>query len=943
MSTVILAGCNSGSKSTKKKSSSSSQPDSSEVTPVNPAPPIDDHEGTPGEGDVADKHITGISMKYTKDFFMQNKTTLDFSVTFKGGGGDDEKGIDWTSTNPYVLGVEVNQSKTSQCVLTGLKEGTSRLIAQSTYNRSLTAQVTITVIDNSDYTYFWQMNKTGPNKNDNDQFNGLDDKPLSEGTVTFSGKEWAFHIDTPTIKVGGGQMLKFGSAKAPSGNVTLSTSNDKYIRRISVMCSSAAAFSGEYVNGHAKKQDVGSSCLTVTVGNTKYIDNVPTPKGSDDEADAMTGEEYNDKALTGDIKISFSPTYEDPITKINSGAIYLKSIIIEYYRGDLQKIEVDSELSEHSTKFFVGTAFNSLGIVVNAFFSESPSTKVDVSHLATFNTPNLDKDNRFTEEAENQDVSVSYSFKKNSSTIQTQETSYSIIVYKKVSSVTIGGSLKEGNDEYLLYEEMKYEGLVVQLNADGEEAPILTYPLENYKNDDFKREFDIDSVHDYATKTLQNGFKITVKHKLSGKSGSKTFEKNEITVKLVSKIEVIYKDGNTPYAPSLTAGEVMDYKEFNAKITYDNDSSKTLTFTELNQQKYNDPSDGFKSKNRFDYKKDTPLVVAKSMQTEGFNIVVSSSLDNVSGTLNIPANQVSVKAIQSIDVNGAGLTTTEYNEHDLMNYTGVTITLNYDDGTSETLSYADAKNAVRYEKVADKDTYKTQSKPLFNFNFPEEALLDMTSGFTISINLTESEAIVGSYSFGANAITVSKYVAKTYTRVESNADFDAAGDYIIVHKDPDDSSKMKVWDGSLAYDKVIEGGPNSIDYSHPDGEIGKTLTIDVASVERAAFHIEKLSETFEVDSQTTINLVTVYLKNTIGTSTVRKMTINTDSASFVKTTNGQNGNADRQKLLTLFDEDHNVLLGKNQVFLYFNKSSQRFKASKSTINTLPVQIYKIGA
>ena len=69
---LILSGCNRGGSGKKKNTSST---DTGTTVPYIPP------EGEPDEPGKADNHITGITMKYTKDFFMQVGDELDFSVT----------------------------------------------------------------------------------------------------------------------------------------------------------------------------------------------------------------------------------------------------------------------------------------------------------------------------------------------------------------------------------------------------------------------------------------------------------------------------------------------------------------------------------------------------------------------------------------------------------------------------------------------------------------------------------------------------------------------------------------------------------------------------------------------------------------------------------------------------------------------------------------------
>ena len=322
---MVLSGCTmlGGKKTSKKKKSST---ESTSVEPYNPP------SGDPDNPDVAPNYITGIGMKYTKDFYMQVGDELDFAVTFKGGGDESQKGIRWTTSNPKVISVTTKE-KTSQCVLTALREGTINLIATSTYNPSLTAQVGITVIDNSGYTYIYQKDK---NVKDDKAFNDDEGKTKSDGTVNLAGQEWTFHFDTPDVAVGGGQSLKFGSGKVGYGNIDFILSNTRKVRKVSVLCSSAAKHIDDG-STYGTSEDHGSSKISINIGDTEYVAPTFTPKNSNDtdlELDTISGVTDNSGALSGDIHIHFSPTYNDE-SGVNKGAIYLRSIIIEFYGGDL--------------------------------------------------------------------------------------------------------------------------------------------------------------------------------------------------------------------------------------------------------------------------------------------------------------------------------------------------------------------------------------------------------------------------------------------------------------------------------------------------------------------------------------------------------------------------------------------------------------------------------
>ncbi len=931
IASLILSGCNSTRGGNKTKKSSST--DTSTTLPYIPP------EGDPDDPGTADNHITKISMKYTKDFFMQVGDELDFSVTFTGGGPESEKGIQWESSNPNVLKVET-QVKTSQCVLTALREGSSTLVARSTFNRSLTDDVTITVIDNSDYTYFWEMNKTGETKNDNKLFNGDDGKTKTDGTVQLgygnSKLEWEYHFDTPTKNVGGGQSLTFGSSSAPYGNVDLVTKNSRKIRSVSVLCSS----SGSHIDDgsqYGTSTDYGSSYISITIGNTKYIDNIHTPKYSTDQPlDTVTGGIFNDGSLTGDIHIHFSPTIKNVAEpNVQGGAIYLKAIIIEYFRGDLTKIEVDSE-STHETNFFVDSSFSSNGIIINAYYTESPTTKVVVNIYSNIQTTNLDSKGKFIAEAASQDVNISYSFKRSEIVTQTQTTTYAIKVHKKLAKVDISGTLTKS--VYLVNEPIDYTGLEVKLFPQEATDPVATYNLGDYATPAFGNVFDATNVLKTATKTYeQQGFDISVKHIGSEVSGRYHFAANDLTVKVVSEIVVQYKDGNEEYAPTLIADQVIDYKDFNVIVNYDNGDTEDFTWAQMKSNEYTDPvtKKGVKT---FEWNTVTPLVALEEFDNNGFTISVKSKLANVTGTLKIEPEQVTVESIKSLEIVGE-LTNKNYDEFDNMSYDGLSLKITYDTDRAETLSYEEAKAAVGYTTELDDKAggYKTVKQPLFSFDSPASALKSMEQeGFEVTAKHEFSD-ISTTLEIPAHTLNVSEYIAKTYTRVDSFDEFDATGNYIITSIDPENSSFVRVWNGALDKDSIFSAGDtNYVSYTH-SGPIGKTLEINGligSNIEKAAFYFVKNE-----------NTVTVELMSSKDDAKPIKLAVNSGSGTFSSSPRYP----ERTNLLTLFDPVNigNVQLGYNggtfQSYVYYNKQakSHRFGVFNNGTNTVPIQIYKV--
>ena len=222
----------------------------------------------------------------------------------------------------------------------------------------------------------------------------------------------------------------------------------------------------------------------------------------------------------------------------------------------------------------------------------------------------------------------------------------------------------------------------------------------------------------------------------------------------------------------------------------------------------------------------------------------------------------------------------------------------------------------------------------------------MNNGFTLSVTTSIGE-LENELEVSANTIHVTPYVAKTYTKVKSNADFDTAGYYIITCIDHDDTTKLRVWNGALDKDHVWDTpakGGNYFTYAHST-YIGDELTIDRADVERAAFYITKSDEEVELSDGSKINPLTVYLASSVGTSSELKLTINSGDASFVKTTSQ---NSAKQKILSIpvNDDYGSIQLGYNgteyQKFIFYNKSADRFASYKTGNNSIAIQVYKVN-
>ena len=492
--------------------------------------------GTPSAPTGADREVTGISLKWGTDFYMQVGQELDFSATVEGKADESKKGVAWRVSNPYIVSIDV-QGESSKVKLYALKEGIVTLTANSTYSPSYEKSVSIKVIDNSYYTYLFQQNDTGKtaDKNQN-KFNG-ESTALGSGTAELNGMNWDFTIETPeNNKVTGGQMLKFGTSEKPLGALTLSTTNNKKIRNISIYCSSNARHIDDG-SSHGTSEKVGSSLLNVKIGETNYLNNIVTPKYSSEKAvDVVRGTDLGDNPLSGDISISFSAPKKEAGSDVNGGSIYLKAIIIEYYRGPLDSISLDGLTYkdgsedvryEKTYQFYKGGYFNHDGVKVYAKYSED-TAKVDVTRFALFTTNNLDNEGKFNVKNVTQDVEVSYTYFTSDKSSSTKVENYDINIADTIKNISVTGSLTKTS--YTELEKIDYSGITIHVNTETVDD-FKTYELVDYESVRFQDIFDTSKVETTAKKEMEKGFSFALTHKSTGTICNVSFAANEISVK----------------------------------------------------------------------------------------------------------------------------------------------------------------------------------------------------------------------------------------------------------------------------------------------------------------------------------------------------------------------------------------------------------------------------
>lgn len=489
----------------------------------------------------ADPEVTNIKLKYTTDFFMKVGEVLDFNASFDGITQltDEQKGVAWTQTNSSVLRIDVNASETRKCTFTALKEGTTKITATSTYNDGYSRSISVTVIDESIYTYSFQVMTDSVKNKFNDSEAGT---AKASGTASLSDYDWDFEFENPATKVTGSQMLTFGKGDVSFGNIYFRYANpDNYkIRSIKVICSSAAPIL-EGSGQDAHYADYGSASLSVKIGEYQYINNDHTPKHKTaQQVDVVSGSDLGADPKTGPIEIHFGPTYKRVGDPTLGGAVYLKSVIIEYYRGPVTSLEVSNltynngsgDVRYDSTyQFYRDTALNTKGVVVKAKYQERPTEEVDVTRFVSYSTPNL-TNGKFNDDADGeQDVTASYTYASAPDVSSTVNDTYPITVAPEITSISMSGTF-DNDDEYNDGDPIDYSGKVITIAVDGNDS-FKTYQLKDYDKNPFMDAFDASRVVKNASNDLEvNGFSFYIKHVVSGISTKCEFAAGEIKVEV---------------------------------------------------------------------------------------------------------------------------------------------------------------------------------------------------------------------------------------------------------------------------------------------------------------------------------------------------------------------------------------------------------------------------
>ncbi len=321
----LLAGCNSGSKKTSKKSGTSQSPTPSEqkIPSYDGLPDYGEYEGTPG---VGENHIQSISASPNKTHlaYVGDVFTIDSSVS-PSSIPEEEKVFSYTSSNESIASVKILDEGPDGEV-TCLSPGKTTITVYS-FEKRFKREIVLTVYEKSDSTDFYQV---GTNANNDKKKFGWVDKRYFDGDsagVTQLGRNfWKFLRSQPSKIATYGGALAFGSANAPEGSFELSTVFQYPVESVILNCSSAPETdpsTGINTSYGSSTIDswIGENHFDITINGTKYSPTsaIHTARGTDD---ATCSDHIIDcKNMSGEFHVKLGAS---------AGYIRIKSIVINY-------------------------------------------------------------------------------------------------------------------------------------------------------------------------------------------------------------------------------------------------------------------------------------------------------------------------------------------------------------------------------------------------------------------------------------------------------------------------------------------------------------------------------------------------------------------------------------------------------------------------------------
>lgn len=314
------------------------------------------------------EHSTSISGDPSAPFYLKVGQEKDIKATLNPTPDrDEEKTFTWKVSNKNVANFTSQDVKQNKNRVVGVTPGKVTFTATNDYDNSKKRDFNATVINfDEDNMYLWEYNK-----DDRAKFGYVNEQGMkagiSDGVATLGNINWKFHRSETTSLQSNKGALGFGKGSAPETYIKLSSTNTRQIKSIVIETASAKAMAN----------------ITVKIGDNEVI-NKKTPNYADDFIGSVSYSDNieNPSKLSGDISIEFdTPAYNaaeaeaHPDTYQAPGAVYLKSILIEYYEIELDwktnvtydmKAEyLKSEAAEFKDGYFNGLTGTAKPLTIN--------------------------------------------------------------------------------------------------------------------------------------------------------------------------------------------------------------------------------------------------------------------------------------------------------------------------------------------------------------------------------------------------------------------------------------------------------------------------------------------------------------------------------------------------------------------------------------------------
>lgn len=803
---LLVGGCQSrgGDSQSETTNTSSAQPTSSTTseTPTKPEP--------------ADQHVTGISISPTKAFVTQVNNVRVFKVSHEGSPTDQtEKAVTWSVSNPSIAKLELIEGGSEyykNAQVTFLAVGNVTVTVTSQYNSAFTKSVTARVVESNDYTYLWNCTDKDKGKftkvEPSDTQPPLEEPVVTEDDVELNGLSWHVKRYAANKDVSGSQYLRFGYGdKVGEGQIDFTLANTKEVESIEVGVSSKAKVIGKDDKGYDITEDIGSSKLTIKVGETTYLDKGDTAKGDNPEATSTPALKSYDN---GDILLSFSPSV---------GYIYIQYIFIKFTHN-VQSLNLD--IDNCKTKFEIGDEFDYRGLKAIAKYSNDEES-YDVSSLVEVIEPDLLTLGEKT-------VNVKYI---ESNITVTSSYKITVIEPRTIESVTISG--EPLLTSYLTGDEVSYDGVSVVVTFIDANDEILNLPTLDYGD------FSEVNVPEIATLEMNEEFTISLNYK--GTYAEKTFSSGTFEVIAASisfNLKELTLGGYSNYLDFKDDNELVNMhiagsseesvieKTGGYPVVYDKHS---IVFTTL------DPTISFKDFN-FEF---APYITGSDPKTQSGTIYVKESILGGApfvkevGSTTFSSSDTEHKTISNDSLSkGCNAIEISFSNSNHFGVVKFDFTLKSQDNAIQ--------DYISYTGTLTKTTYNygetfSSSGLTFYVNFSNDfspVTLSNADEYIVweplEVGMTQIEGVFNGMSVIVSGITVNSYVGKTYTRVTENlADF--SGVYLITCV-----TQSVIWNGSLKTTDEMKGSSNYYGVSFDPSY--NTLTGDYVA-DNATFTIKK--------------------------------------------------------------------------------------------------------